>query len=97
VTSDIIIQVELSEFRQKVFHALPTFPNTITLADLTRKVYKTYDAKRDKGRRSHVQKALYDLWKLKIAGHEAKRLGGTWTRPKYYRTRARVVITTKNR
>ncbi len=93
--SDIIIQVELSEFRAKVYHALPVFPETISLADLTRKIYKSYDAKRDKGRRSHVMKAMYDLWQMKIASHELGRRGDRWSIPRYYRRPMNVRIRIK--
>ena len=95
--NEIIIQVELSEFRERVYRALPTFPETISLPDLTRKIYKTYDAKRDKGRRSHVMKAMYDLWRMKIAGHTISRRDEGWSIPRYYRKPMKVRITRKSR
>lgn len=95
--NDIIIQVELSEFRERVYHALPVFPDTISLPDLTRKIYKTYDGKKDKYRRSHVMKAMNDLWRLKIAGHTLDKVGERWSHPKYYRKATKVRISRKRR
>jgi len=93
--SDVIITVELSAFREKVFRALPPFPETLSIAQITRKVYKTYDAKKDKGRRSHVMKAMSDLWRMKIAGHSLDRITERWTLTKYYRTSKSVIVRRK--
>lgn len=97
MTNDVVVRVYLSEFREKVFRALPPAPYQISLHKLTIKVYGGYDAKNDKGRRSHVMKALYDLWKMKLAYHEAIRRGGRWTGTKYSRTSKRVIIERKPR
>ena len=93
--SDVIITVELSAFREKVFRALPPFPETLSIAQITRKVYKTYDAKKDKYRRSHVMKAMSDLWRMKIAGHSLDRIDKRWTATKYYRTSKTVIVRRK--
>ncbi|MCK5548535.1 MAG: hypothetical protein KAI64_05945 [Thermoplasmata archaeon] len=93
--SEVIIQVELSEFRERVFRALPPFPDGITIAELTRKIYKSYDGKKDKYRRSHVMKAMGDLWRMKIASHTLDRMDERWTVTKYHRTRKTVQVRRK--
>ncbi len=97
--TSVVTIVYLTEFQERVYKALPMEPATIPLHQLVRRIYPKYEAKKEKGRRSHCVKAHHALWKQKLAGHTARRTVFGWSQTQYFKKRpvGKLIIRRKKR